>query len=454
MFDYIKGKIYDLKSGFTTSPHCFLPIIITDEENSREIMQGHITLCPMVDLEVQKRLFSNLKDVADITVTNIDNGYVCDTSDLKTLSLSLFHLEYGESGFKRMNPKFKNLGNVAVILLNPQAFMQALGWGVSVVFPHLRTLEIATAQYKEISYELEHWDLFARPIKESWKKEIFAMARIRQGINSVDEYLASEPVSFDIGDLSEIAICVPVRYLIKGQFPERLMQPDILSLLQASKPKMSGIQGYVFSVAGNIQEIEPTEEWISQFKSILPDEEWKANTTIDRLVADGAAKPRLIFHSIYGDSIFIGINRIEVRFLFYEEKQKRLLMDFIDLVEKLAKTKFCHMQIELNANLGMIKEMKIQRMATYQESKSYVVNNLEVFHRIEADYNLKTNIMGVTASQRAWHYMIQIKTPWNEHFPWYDSIQVLDFWSKAEIYSKSIIQKLMRGNAYARYRKI
>lgn len=454
MFDYFKEKIYALKSGLTTSPHCFLPMIITDEESSKEIMQGHITLSPMVDIDVQKRLFSVLKDVADITAINIDNGYVCDTSDLKTLSLSLYHLEYGESGFKGLDHKFRNIGDVAVILLNPQAFMQALSWGVSVVFPHLRTLEIATAQYKEISYELEHWDLFARPLKESWKKEIFAMARIRPGINAVDEYAASEPVSFDIGDLSEIAICVPVKDLIRGKFPERLMQPDILTLLQASKPKMSGIQGYVFSVSGNIQEIEPTEEWISQFKSILPDEKWKANTTIDKLVADGAAKPRLIFHSIYGDSILIGINRIEVHFQFYEENQKRLLMDFITLVEKLTNTKFCHMQIELNANLGTIKEKKVLKMASLQESKSYVVNNLDVFHRIEADYNLKTNIMGVTTSQRAWHYMIRIKTPWNEHFPWYDSKQVLDFWCKAENYSKNIIQKLMRGNAYARYKKI
>ena len=152
MFNCIKEKIYDLKSRFTTSPHCFLPMIITDEESGREIMHGHITLRPMVDLEVQKQLFSDLKEVADITVTNRDNGYVCDTSDLKTLSLSLFHLEYGESGYKRINHKFRNLGNVAVILLNPQAFMQVLGWCVYSVFTHLRTLEIATAQYKDMSY--------------------------------------------------------------------------------------------------------------------------------------------------------------------------------------------------------------------------------------------------------------------------------------------------------------
>ena len=454
MFDCIKEKIYDLKSDFTTSPHCFLPMIITDEESGREIMQGHITLCPMVDLEVQKQLLSDLKAVADITVTNIDNGYVCDTSDLKTLSLSLFHLEYGESGYKRINHKFKNLGNVAVILLNPQAFMQVLECGISSLFPHLRTFEIATAQYGEVSYEPENWDLFDRPIKESWKKEIFAMARMRPGINAKDEYVTSEPVSFDIGDLSEIAICVPVKDLIKGKFPERLTQPDILVLLQAFKPKMSGIQGYVLSVAGNIQEIEPTDEWINHFKSILPDEEWKANTTIDKLVADGAVKPRLIFYSIYGDSIFIGINRIEVQFCFYEEKQKLLLVDFITLLEKLVKTKFCHMQIEVNANLGTIKETKVKRMTTFQESKSYVVNNLEVLHRIEADYNLKTNIMGITVSQRAWHYTIQIKTPWNEHFPWYDSKQVLDFWCKTELYCKSTVQKLMKGNAYARFKKI
>ena len=366
----------------------------------------------------------------------------------------MFHLEYGESGFKRVNHKFKNLGDVAVILLNLQIFVQALSWGVSSVFPPLRALEIATAQYKEISYELENWDLFTRPTKERWKKEIFVMARIRQGINSVDEYIASEPVSVDIGDLSEIAICVPVKDLIMGKIPERLIQPDILALLQSSKPKMSGIQGYVFSVVGNIQEIEPTEEWINQFKSILPDEEWKANTIIDKFVVDGEAKPRLIIHSIYGDSIFIGINRIEVRFLFFEEKQKQLLLDFITLVEKRVNTKFCHMQIELNANLGTIKEDRIQGMTSFQESKSYVVNNLEVFHRIEADYNLKTNIMGVTTSQRAWHYTIQIRTPWNEHFPLYDSEQVLDFWSKAEMYSKNTIHKLMRDNAYARYKKI
>ena len=128
MFEHIKENLYKLKSGFTTSPYCFLPMIITEKENSMEIMQGHITFSPMVDIDVQKRLFSVLKDVADITAINIDNGYVCDTSDLKTLSLSLYHLEYGKSGFKRLNPKFRNIGDVAVILLNPQAFMQALGW--------------------------------------------------------------------------------------------------------------------------------------------------------------------------------------------------------------------------------------------------------------------------------------------------------------------------------------
>ena len=112
------------------------------------------------------------------------------------------------------------------------------------------------------------------------------------------------------------------------------------------------------------------------------------------------------------------------------------------------------MQIELNANLGTIKETKAQRMASFQESKSYIVNNLDVLHRIEADYNLKTNIMGVTGAQRAWYYTIQIKTPWNEHLLWYDSKQVIDFWSKAENYSQNTIHKLMRGNAYARYKKI
>ena len=45
-------------------------MIITDEEKSKEIMQGYMTFSPMVDIEVQKRLFSELKDVADITATN------------------------------------------------------------------------------------------------------------------------------------------------------------------------------------------------------------------------------------------------------------------------------------------------------------------------------------------------------------------------------------------------
>ncbi len=126
MIDYLKEKIYELKSDLTTSPHCFLPIIITDEETSREIMQGRITLSPMVDLEVQKQLFSNLKEEADITAINIDNGYICDMSDIKTLSLSLYHLEYGESGYKRINPEFRDVGDVAVVLLNHQIFMQGL----------------------------------------------------------------------------------------------------------------------------------------------------------------------------------------------------------------------------------------------------------------------------------------------------------------------------------------
>ena len=63
--------------------------------------------------------------------------------------------------------------------------------------------------------------------------------------------------------------------------------------------------------------------------------------------------PRLIFHHVNGaEKIVIGINRLEFRFQFWTEKERSIVENCLKLMDEHIQTRYCHMDVETNANLG------------------------------------------------------------------------------------------------------
>ena len=63
--------------------------------------------------------------------------------------------------------------------------------------------------------------------------------------------------------------------------------------------------------------------------------------------------PRLIFHHVNGvEKIVIGINRLEFCFQFWTEKERSIVENCLKLIDENIQTRYCHMDVETNANLG------------------------------------------------------------------------------------------------------
>ena len=139
----------------------------------------------------------------------------------------------------------------------------------------------------------------------------------------------SNPVnsqSFVLENMFSMAVLVPVRDLVQGHFPEIFCDQQLLDYMDTFQFQKNGIQNHVFRVAANVMEITSIALWIERFQTILAPEQWIVNTITEKLIADGASMPRLIFHHINGmEKIVIGINRLEFRFQFWTEKERSIV---------------------------------------------------------------------------------------------------------------------------------
>ena len=216
-----------------------------------------------------------------------------------------------------------------------------------------------------------------------------------------------------------------------------------------------GIQNHIFRVAANVMEITPTTLWIERFQTILDPGQWIVNTITEKLIADGASMPRLIFHHINGvEKIVIGINRLEFSFQSWTEKEHGIVEGCLKLIDENIQTRYCHMYAETNANLGTVREYQVLKTEHFLQSRTFRHDGIFSKEFLEMDYCVHPNILGMSGAQKAWHYCIRTFTPENEHFMWYSSSEVMDFFDRETAAHHNRIAYLLKGHAYARYQKI
>lgn len=127
-----------------------------------------------------------------------------------------------------------------------------------------------------------------------WQQEVRITARLHPRLQNfrTDK---SQPIIAEIGDLSGIAVEIPVQELIEGKWREELLEKSLTKRIEASEIPGNGITDETWLIAGNFQNIGPYESWISYWREQLPLDHWVAVTVMELLPGGTTPIPRLEF---------------------------------------------------------------------------------------------------------------------------------------------------------------
>lgn len=437
----------------------FIPMFIASSERAGEIMNGNLVLDPAADDVLVEEILSKIPPEYMGTGgwEAVEAGGYANLTELLAKQISMYPLAFENGRFLKADRRLRRMGDTAVIILYPDLFFQRVQNAVGAQYVNQYMAVLAAAQYRERSNDAYGFNLFNRDVKDRWKQEMILAVRMNPNLQITDVrgQRYGENMNLMAGSLSDIAVTCPVQDLVRGKFPREILSSEYLSFLDSFKTVKKEIREWVFSVAANVMSIVPVTEWMDKLERIFPGDKWRACSQVEKLFADGDAMPRLAYFSQDGvDRVFIHINRIECHFFEFGDEEKTLIRDLICFTEAECGTRFCHMMLETNADLGIIKNKGVLSQTGFREERTCQRGNLFEYQFLEADYKLVPSVLGIEFARRDWHYGVRLSTPDNEHTMWYDSKMVIDFFEDAAASNVARIKYLMRGDAYGRYHKI
>ena len=459
LIEKIRRKRVERHSGFTIFDDIFIPMFIGTSDEMQALFQGNIVLNPAVDEPVIRELLSKIPEnyIETGEWEAVRSGGFANLAELLAKQTSMYPLVYEEGKYIKPDRRFCKVGDTAVIIMYPDVFLQRFQDTVGMCFANQYYGMFASAQYRGISGDPDKFSFFNRNNKERWKKELILSIRMNPNLRVTDTNIIKlmEAIAVPVGDLADIAVMCPVKNLLKGQFPKKLLEVGYKDYLDSFKISKKEVKQWFLNVAANVMSITPTTGWIDKLSDIFPNDKWKAVSQVEKLFQDGDGMPRLVFFENYGrDRVFIHINRIEFHFYDYNDDQKAIVRSLLHFVEKECKTEFCHMKLETHADLGVIRDKRILLQTGFREERTCKRGNLFEYQFIEADFKMVPSIMGREMVRKDWHYAIRVSTPDDENIMWYDADTVMDFFDDVEKSNLERINYLMEGDAYGRYRKI
>ncbi len=459
ILEKIKKRKYEKDTGFTISHDVFIPMLIASSEQAEEIMKGNFMLNPAADDVIAGRILSKIPSeyVGKGDWQAVEAGGYANLGELLAKQISMYPLAFEKGRFLKPDRRLKRMGDTAVIIVDPEAFLRRVQNAVGARYANQYMPVLASAQYRGRSTDPYGFQLFNRDGKDRWKQEMILAVRMNPNLRITDAHSREygEKMNLATGSLSDIAVVCPVQDLVRGKFPREILDPEYACWLDSFQTAKKEIKQWIFSVAANIMNIVPATEWMDKLERIFPGDKWKACSQVEKLFTDGDAVPRLAYFSQDGrDRVFLHINRIECHFFEFGEEEKRMLRELVCFAEAECGTRFCHMLLETNADLGVVKNRSVLSQTSFREERTCQRGDLFEHQFLEADYKVVPSVLGIEFSRRDWHYGVRLSTPDNEHIMWYDSKTVLDFFEEAAASNVARIEYLMKGDAYGRYRKI
>lgn len=350
-------------------------MFIGSNEDMRAIMKGNLVLNPVADESEVKVLLSKIPEnyFAKVEGNVLENGGLVNMLELLVKQTSMYPLVYEDGKYIKPNRRFRKMGDMAVVILYPDIFIQRFQDAVGMLFANQYYGMYASARYCEKSVEPDKFNSFNRNREDRWKKELILAIRLNPNlrVKNINMKKMVETISLSIGNLSDVAVICPIEDLLKGRFPERLLDIEYKGYLDSFRIPKKEVKQWILNVDANVMSIIPTTNWIDKLSEIFPKDKWKPVAQVEKLFPDGDGMPRLAFFENFGrDRVFIHINRIEFQFYEYNENHKTLVNKLLHFIEMECKTGFCHMMLETHADLGVIRDKQILSQTSFREERT------------------------------------------------------------------------------------
>lgn len=367
--------------------HVYLPIKVLDKEYADTLMQGEVFMRPLEEF----------------------GRYFIDEEEKETRLFSMAKLEYDveKHCYKDIDERFSEFGDTAVIILDPEAFYHRICACYHRMFVNSFVVEVGEVSYKSIFRDFGEWGLYVKEKKFEWQQEVRIAARLRPDIQILENREKATPVMAQIGDLSDIAIEVPLKEILEKKWPEKILDEQLLLRISQSQTPQMGITGYSLAFAGNFEEIGPYEEWITYWKEKLNLDNWTAVTSMEGIQEGKNPVPRLEFVENNGKGkLSFLYQEVQLHEDLQEEKDFSLGSRLGDVLNERFADRYIPTCCALVMNLGEV-DGKYNDKAGITDRFTRIENNQQVLYGLEKGYLRYRNVFGLDNYDSRWRAVVE-----------------------------------------------
>ena len=126
ILENLKRHIIENNSGYTLSHNIFIPMFIGQQNEIRELRAGNLVLKPVANAETIQELLMQIPPeyVGKGGWDAVKAGGLVNFADLHAKQAPLYPLPFEKDRFLKIDKKYLRLGDTALILQDPAAFLQ------------------------------------------------------------------------------------------------------------------------------------------------------------------------------------------------------------------------------------------------------------------------------------------------------------------------------------------
>lgn len=425
-------------------PWNYIPLFIDNKQEINNLIHGSLTLFPRIDKTRYEAVIAHISDngyLKQEIEEQIENGCIVNFSEMLTVGRSLYPLEFKDGHFIKLDEKYRNLGDTALLILYPHILLQAMNQFFYSQNPHFYEAIAIMAHYVD-KFPDDNFEASDVLKADGWKKEILLLAESRQDIaHGKMDY--PNPINLQLDCLTDIAVPAPIDDLIEGKFPADIRRGDYIRYVQSFQPRESEITGYHKSFMAEVMDVIPTMKWIDELRCIFPKDEWCAISYAEKLRQDGASLPRLSFQRAGRiDRVRIGINSVSFDFAEYGEEEYKIVNQMVDYAYDVSGKRLSGLKASMDADVGILGE-GYDDFIRLDETFEVLSGGLVFKHSLITDSRFAPGIFGVSVHKSSWHYTVSVNTPENERIRWYSPDDTMSFYRAQDQKCHSYVEMLL-----------
>ncbi len=370
----------------------------------------------------------------------------------KLFCMSKLEYDAEQKAFLPFPARIAELGDSAVVILNPQEFYRRLLEAYTRLYKNLYVLSAGEVIYQNLFSQTQEWDIYTKSMEYNWQNEVRIAAELRSDIIVSDEKFLQVQNIIPIGDISDIAIKVSVEDLQAGKIPEALLTDEEQQIMANEKGCVPmGLTDTVVTVAGSFGAIGPYKDWITQLQKVFTEDEWTPVTFMEPLVPGGKTLPRLQF--IHKKKWFVV--KFMLQCVYFEAKQSEWISrDLIEQVLQCCLSKIIlplvGASIRCIYGFGDVAERYKNYEAMYN-GKQKVENGLLISEHMEGARATEKTIFGTDRMVRKLQYVISADTTPTWQYAGQSLEQIMNRYDEMILFLTDRVQLREGEDAYERF---